>query len=350
MNRSFRPSRSWTAGDSDELRIIKHIFGRPPVLRDDVFLDRFAEYQAAELRFQAFQRRAEAWSRRKRLPGQIFKLRCAEAMARSYELRNQLAAGNLGLVIQIAKSYIGRGSSLSDLVQEGSFGLIRAVEKYDPEHGTKFSTYAAWWISNFISLYVNRRSGERVLEIPRSRKERERVMRDGLAGYAAKYGETPDARELLAYLKESAARTLRAELVTEELTLQVVEEYLITGNSGLPGNALFDRFSNSDPGPETVVAISQTLTELEARVLDVLGPEHSDQREHVILRMRLGLGEFDCEHTLQQIGQRLGLSREGTRKTELRYLKKKGFATLADLVNHLTLLDDLRKLRSAHYS
>jgi RNA polymerase primary sigma factor len=230
-----------------------------------------------------------------------------EAHARMTEVKNRFIEHNLKLVVAIAKDYRNLGLSFPDLIQEGNLGLIRAVEKFDHRRGFKFSTYAVWWIRQALVRAIQNHS--RTIRLPshvHDRLQRSQRVRAELTG---KLGREPTAAELAPALGtdidslESLDRLSREAISLESSvagTEKRLEEFVsdpaaLTPDSGIDG----DRMRTG------VGSLIQGLSD----------------REQLILRLRYGLGGEE-EHTLEQIGQSLGLSRERVRQLEARALKK----------------------------
>ena len=222
-------------------------------------------------------------------------------------MKNRFIEHNLKLVVAIAKDYRNLGLSFPDLIQEGNLGLIRAVEKFDHRRGFKFSTYAVWWIRQALVRAIQNHS--RTIRLPshvHDRLQRSQRVRAELTG---KLGREPTAAELAPALGtdidslESLDRLSREAISLESSvagTEKRLEEFVsdptaITPDGGIDG----DRMRSG------VGSLIQSLSD----------------REQLILRLRYGLGGEE-EHTLEQIGQSLGLSRERVRQLEARALKK----------------------------
>jgi RNA polymerase primary sigma factor len=222
--------------------------------------------------------------------------------------RERLIRANLRLVIKIARTFLGRGLPLEDLVGEGNLGLIRAAEGYDPRFGTRFSTYAAYWIRQSIGQALTntaaliRLPAHVVVLLSKWRRVERRLRRE--------LGHAPEADQVAAVLNLTPAqRTLIDRAVHAQ---RLVHE-------GTEESALWTSEATADPRVQAAEALeaAEELADV-YRVLRAL-----DERERIVLGLRFGLGG-DEPQTLKEVGRRLGITREWVRKIELRALRKLG--------------------------
>ena len=222
--------------------------------------------------------------------------------------RERMVTSNLRLVVWIAKRYQQPGLSLPDLVQEGVFGLMRAVERFDWRKGHKFSTYATWWIRQRVQRAVNDQS--RTIRLPAHVAERERVLDRVETELMVELGRTPTADEVLAAsgVSKEHVRELRAAgRAVASLETPVGED----------GTALSEFVAIDETGVEDGVTLDLVAEELKEAVATL--PEN--QREVLAYRYGMGTGE---PMTLAEVGAQMGLSRERIRQIEQRALAQLG--------------------------
>jgi RNA polymerase primary sigma factor len=217
--------------------------------------------------------------------------------------KDEMIKRNLRLVVSVAKRFRGRGLNLPDLVEEGNLGLVHAVEKFDPEMGTRFSTYAIWWIRQAIRRSLM--NTVKTVRTPTYLAEELGRWRRFAARFEQERGREPTEEEIVAAMRPPAGRRRFLFRLFRNAT---------PGVGTLSLDLLFESAETVvDPRSERPDAIDFSGWEKEqvVRALDGL-----PQREARILAMRYGLGEHDGEMSLRQIGDALGLSRERVRQLE----------------------------------
>jgi len=238
------------------------------------------------------------------------------------EATSELITHNLRLVVNIAKHYVGRGLPLPDLIQEGNIGLMKAITKFDYKKGFKFSTYATWWIRQSITRALVDQT--KTIRLPVHVVEFYNKVHNASKELAQQFGREPLVSEIAQELRVPAKKV-------DDVLYAIQDPITLQTPVGDEDTTLEDFIGDNSASPY-LDAERNRITEQTIKVLQTLTP-----KEEEVIRMRFGIG-VERDHTLEEVGQHLSITRERVRQIEAKAMRK---------LQHPTRLRALRLLNTA---
>lgn len=234
----------------------------------------------------------------------------AQAIAKGdTQARQKMIQSNLRLVVNIARRYMNRGLPLSDLIEEGNLGLMRAVEKFDDAHGCRFSTYATWWIRQSVERAIMNQS--RTIRLPVHVSKEFNSMLRSANHLRSLLGREPTENEIATHMGKT---TQRVQSLLESALPTDSSEDMLGENNDL---SLYDLVADD--------SAEQPEEELDHTIINEMVHAWMNKlsaNEQIVVRLRYGLNEDQDPWTLEAIGQHLGVTRERIRQIQVAALHK----------------------------
>lgn len=235
-----------------------------------------------------------------------------KALTGDTSARDKIIECNQLLVVKTARRYMNRGLPLLDLIEEGNLGLIRSINKFDPERGFRFSTYATWWIRQNIERSIMNQA--RTIRLPVHVAKKLNAFFRARMDLAQQLNRDPTEEEVAEALERSV-EDVRRLLLSSNLTTSI-DEVLPSRKDGDNTRSLHDLVEDEDIGDVDNEIVQENIDAVVEFALSSLSP-----KERKVITLRFGMMEYD-DHTLEEVGAELGITREAVRQIQVRAMRQ----------------------------
>ncbi|MCC7522218.1 sigma-70 family RNA polymerase sigma factor [Candidatus Uhrbacteria bacterium] len=333
-DRMARAARRLLPHEHQELNDYIRMISRYPVMDHAEFDRRIRQFLPVQQELEHLEKELEPFRDSMDGPPEALVRQHAATLSKRNALREPLFRGNMRLTVSVVGFYVGRGLSVMDLIQEGQLGIVRALERFEPERGLRFSTYAMHWVRHKMRFALRQCNSFRVFALPHHVQDQFGILVRLVDGFRTKHGRRPNEEELLALAQNSPLG--EAKRITRKTVHRFLEEPGFGTGASLDAHVdasdsdsstLLDFMHDPKSKPDQLAFAREALAELRKELAYIMGDlPGNDPRHARILRARFGCGEYRHQEalTLQETGEEHGLTRERIRQLESVALRRRG--------------------------